>query len=93
VKCPGCKRNTLCSDSRPYVEDTRRRRYVCSCGCRFTTVETVLDVGNNRKGMGGTGNTGTTKLKLFRERQDAVTRRQITAELRQKLDAVLRDPA
>lgn len=41
----------MCKDSR-YVKDTRRRRYICACGTRFTTSEfiTHFEKDSGRKG-------------------------------------------
>lgn len=48
--CPNCKQDAPVRDTRPQGE-FRRRRYFCECGTRFTTLECVIDIGNNLKGL------------------------------------------
>jgi len=48
MKCPRCDtHSTACIDSRESAKG-RRRRYKCECGERFTTLETVAHIGDQR---------------------------------------------
>jgi transcriptional regulator NrdR family protein len=89
MKCPACKEDAPCKDSRP-MGDGRRRRYVCYCGTRFTTYEMVTDEGDNRLGLGGRGNK-VTKADVFLRKQVAeamnVEREQLRARVIAALDA------
>lgn len=78
MKCPTCQSEARCSDSRPH-EDYRRRRYVCTCGVRFTTVEMVAYVGDERRGP------NSSPMVAFRQRLLA----ECLAEVRPKLHAAL----
>lgn len=42
MKCPICKQRAPVRDSRE-DDESRRRRYLCECGHRFTTVEFIVE--------------------------------------------------
>ena len=87
--CPNCKQDALVRDSRPQG-NFRRRRYFCECGTRFTTLECVIDVGNNLKGLHdvGPGKRLTKGERWFREQFDLAKkegRSQALAEVKRLL--------
>lgn len=45
MRCPNCQGHAPVTDSREWTEHTRKRRYRCRCGARFTTVEQVISMG------------------------------------------------
>lgn len=45
MKCPKCQKSALVHDSRAWKENTRRRRYSCSCGHKFGTMEQLMEIG------------------------------------------------
>jgi len=58
MKCPVCQRNGKILETRTNEDDTKRRRYTCTQGHRYTTREVILEnticteqtvIGNSRK--------------------------------------------
>lgn len=46
IVCPTCSSSNIgVRDSRP-ARGVQRRRYLCACGHRFTTIETVVQIGS-----------------------------------------------
>jgi transcriptional regulator NrdR family protein len=68
--CPLCKKGTKCLDSRPH-EDYVRRRYECTGGHRYSTIEAFL--GMNMR--------GTDSLEQWKNNLRAEGREALRAEL------------
>ena len=49
MKCPECKAWTFIHETRLKQDNTKRRRYECANGHRFTTLETVTMEKRNDK--------------------------------------------
>jgi transcriptional regulator NrdR family protein len=81
--CPTCKSDAPVIDSRPQGE-YRRRRYKCACGERFTTLEVVLGVGKDMKGLGGRGKK-ITKVDRWKREIEAKAMKQAKAEVSEQL--------
>jgi transcriptional regulator NrdR family protein len=51
MQCPKCNAQADCKDSREIVF-TRKRRYYCNCGFRFSSIEIVVGVADMPKPEG-----------------------------------------
>lgn len=79
MKCPKCGKRAHCIDSRPWHENTRRRRWSCSRKGRFTTVEQILVVGRDKR-------TNIAGLRRLRKERQVVE--VSIADLREKVEAL-----
>lgn len=78
MKCPACGAAAKCTDSRDAPENRRRRRYVCRCGVKFSTLEEIATTGDYVRKRG-----------LVSE-QKRRWMDEAKVELRDKLDEILR---
>lgn len=91
MKCPteACRGKPAVIDSREWIDDTRRRRLKCPlCKATFTTVEHIIDVGDNRHGIGG--RRATNKLSRYRNNLERRSRSTMKSELEEQFYAATR---
>lgn len=85
MKCPSCKAEGRCLDSRRSTDGSTRRRYKCigRCKSRWSTIEqlVVVDKGKRRRGKH-------TYPNLLR-RLEQIAHLRAGAKLRKELEAVL----